>query len=103
NVGGNLLDFAIGQFDTYTPLQLAQYVSTIANNGYRMEPHLVKEIRGASTDGQNLGPVETVIEPKILNRISNPQAEIDHLKKGMRNVYTGNQGSARAYFNDTEY
>lgn len=103
NVGGNLLDFSIGQFDTYTPLQLAQYVSTIANNGYRMEPHLVKEIRGASTDGQNLGPVETVIEPKILNRISNPQEEIDHLKKGMRNVYVGSQGSARAYFHDTEY
>ncbi|WP_203333029.1 peptidoglycan D,D-transpeptidase FtsI family protein [Planococcus beigongshangi] len=103
NVGGNLLDFAIGQFDTYTPLQLAQYISTIANGGYRMQPHLVKEIRGASTDGQNLGPVEAVVEPKILNRISNSQAELDHLKRGMRNVYTGSQGSARAYFNDTDY
>lgn len=103
NVGGTFLDLAIGQFDTYTPMQLAQYVSTIANDGYRMEPHLVKEIRGASTDGQNLGPVETVIEPKILNRISNPKAEIDHLKKGMRNVYIGSQGSARSYFNDTDY
>lgn len=103
NDGSTLLNFAIGQYDTYTPMQLAQYVSTIANDGYRMEPHLVKEIRGASTDGQNLGPVETVIEPKILNRISNPQVEIDHLKKGMRNVYIGSQGSARAYFNDTEY
>ncbi|WP_033541937.1 peptidoglycan D,D-transpeptidase FtsI family protein [Planococcus sp. CAU13] len=103
NDGSMLLNFAIGQFDTYTPLQLAQYVSTIANGGYRMQPHLVKEIRGASTDGQNLGPVETAIEPKILNRISNPQAEIDHLKKGMRNVYIGNHGSARTYFHDTEY
>ncbi|HSJ36592.1 MAG TPA: penicillin-binding transpeptidase domain-containing protein [Planococcus sp. (in: firmicutes)] len=103
DVGGTFLDLAIGQFDTYTPMQLVQYISTIANDGYRMEPHLVKEIRGASTDGENLGPVETVIEPKILNRISNPQVEIDHLKKGMRNVYIGSQGSARSYFNDTEY
>ncbi|WP_372869309.1 penicillin-binding transpeptidase domain-containing protein [Planomicrobium okeanokoites] len=103
NVGGTFLDLAIGQFDTYTPMQLAQYISTIANGGYRMEPHLVKEIRGPSTDGKNLGPVETVIEPKILNRISNTQAEIDHLKKGMRNVYIGNQGSARSYFKDTDY
>ncbi|WP_084246104.1 peptidoglycan D,D-transpeptidase FtsI family protein [Planomicrobium okeanokoites] len=101
--GSKILDFAIGQYDTYTPMQLAQYISTIANDGYRMEPHLVKEIRGASTDGKNLGPVETVIEPKILNRISNTQAEIDHLKKGMRNVYIGNQGSARSYFKDTDY
>ena len=27
------LDFAFGQFDLYTPLQLAQYMSTIANGG----------------------------------------------------------------------
>lgn len=100
---GTFLNFAIGQFDTYTPMQLAQYVSTIANDGYRMEPHIVKEIRGASTDGEHLGPIETVIEPKILNRISNSQAEIDHLKKGMRNVYIGDRGSARSYFNDIEY
>ncbi|TAA70651.1 peptidoglycan D,D-transpeptidase FtsI family protein [Planococcus salinarum] len=101
--GGSLLNFAIGQYDTYTPMQLAQYISTIANDGYRMEPHLVKEIRGASTDGENLGAVETVIEPKIMNRIGSSQAEIDHLKKGMRNVYVGSQGSARSYFNDTDY
>ncbi len=44
-VGGHALDFSIGQFDTYTPLQLAQYVSTIANGGYRMQPQIVKEIR----------------------------------------------------------
>ncbi|TGW14414.1 penicillin-binding protein, partial [bacterium NHP-B] len=42
---GFLLDYSIGQYDTYTPLQLAQYVSTIANGGYRMKPQLVKEIR----------------------------------------------------------
>ncbi len=101
--GGTLLNFAIGQYDTYTPMQLAQYISTIANDGYRMEPHLVKEIRSASTDGESLGPVETAIEPKILNRISNPQVEIDHLKQGMRNVYIGKDGSARSYFKDTEY
>lgn len=28
---GKILDFAIGQYDSYTPLQMAQYVSTIAN------------------------------------------------------------------------
>src|SRR5699024_10836806 len=45
---GNVLDFAIGQYDTYTTLQLGQYVSTIANDGYRVRPHLVKEIRSPS-------------------------------------------------------
>lgn len=103
NTGSNLLDFSIGQYDTYTTMQLAQYAGTIANDGYRMSPHLVKEIRGASTDGKNLGPVETVIEPKILNRVSNTQEEINHVKRGMRSVYAGSQGTARSYFNDAPY
>ncbi|MFP3489787.1 penicillin-binding transpeptidase domain-containing protein, partial [Staphylococcus sp. SIMBA_130] len=33
---GNLMDLMIGQFDTYTPLQMAQYISTIANDGKRI-------------------------------------------------------------------
>ena len=40
NNPGNYLDLSIGQYDTYTPLQLSQYVSTIANNGYRIQPHI---------------------------------------------------------------
>src|SRR5699024_11033731 len=40
----NVFDFAIGQYDTYTTMQLAQYLSTIANDGYRVKPHIVKDI-----------------------------------------------------------
>lgn len=101
--GGKLLDLAIGQFDTYTPMQLAQYISTIANDGYRMQPHVVKEIRKASPDGVTLGPIETIIEPKIMNRINNTQEEIERVQQGMRNVYIGGSGSARAQFGDTPY
>ena len=43
-----LLDYAIGQYDTYTPLQLAQYISTIANGGYRMKPQIVQEVRATT-------------------------------------------------------
>ncbi|MFD1864071.1 peptidoglycan D,D-transpeptidase FtsI family protein [Planococcus chinensis] len=100
---GTFLDLAIGQYDTYTPLQLVQYISTIANDGYRMQPHVVKEIRQPSEDGVTLGQVESVVEPKVLNRINNTQAEIDQVKKGMRLVYTGSQGSARSFFGDADY
>lgn len=101
--GAKLLDLSIGQFDTYTPLQLAQYISTIANDGYRMEPHIVKEIRAASKDGESLGPIETIVEPEILNRINNTQEEIEQVQTGMRNVYIGSSGSARAQFSDAPY
>lgn len=50
NQPGFLLDLSIGQYDTYTPLQLAQYVSTIANGGYRMQPQVVK--RNSSTGSE---------------------------------------------------
>ena len=102
-MGGKTLDLAIGQYDTYTPLQLVQYISTVANGGYRIKPRVVKEVREPSKDGQQLGPLATEIEPTILNRIDNPTEEIDYVKKGLRNVYVGSQGSARGQFANTPY
>src|SRR5699024_1089910 len=67
---GTVLDFAIGQYDTYTTLQLGQYVSTIANDGYRVRPHLVKEIRSPSLNNDELGPVEEVLDTKVLNKLN---------------------------------
>ena len=40
----NYITNAFGQFDNYTPMQLAQYVATIANNGVRIAPHIVEGI-----------------------------------------------------------
>ncbi|MDZ7835855.1 MAG: penicillin-binding transpeptidase domain-containing protein [Alkalibacterium sp.] len=42
---GEGLFFSFGQYDTYTPLQLLQYTSVIANGGTRIAPRLVSEIR----------------------------------------------------------
>ena len=84
---GILLDLSIGQFDTYTTLQLAQYVSTIANGGYRIAPKVLKEIREPSEDGEILGPLIQETEVNILNRIQNTDAEIDQVKRGMHYVY----------------
>ena len=41
---GHLLDFSIGQYDTYTPIQLSQYISTLANGGTKYRPYLLKEV-----------------------------------------------------------
>ena len=67
---GKLLDLAIGQYDTYTPMQLAQYVSTIANGGNRMQPHIVKEIRDPVDDNEELGPIAKENSPTVLNRLN---------------------------------
>lgn len=97
-VSYSLLDLAIGQYDTYTPLQLAQYVATIANDGYRVAPRVLKEVREPSKDGKTLGPLVQEIQPKVLNKVNNTQAEIDQVKKGMHYTYYGGNGTARNLF-----
>ena len=103
NNGGLLLNYAIGQFDSYTPMQLAQYVSTIANGGYRLKPRLLKEVRNPSSDGQTLGTLVQEVEPTVLNRIDNTEEEIAHVQEGMRRVYTGDWGSAKKAFAGASY
>jgi cell division protein FtsI/penicillin-binding protein 2 len=100
---GFLLDLAIGQYDMYTPLQMAQYVSTIANGGYRMKPQIVKEIREPSNDGKELGPVIRDFQPVVLNRIDMKTEYIDRVKEGFRRVMQEKGGTAAAFFADAPY
>lgn len=100
NNPGNFLDLAIGQYDTYTPLQLSQYVSTIANDGYRIQPHIVKEIRGASKTGK-IGPIKSHFNGKVLNKINNTDKEIEQVKSGFEMVFNQAEGTGYASFNNT--
>lgn len=59
----NYFQIAIGQLDTYTLMQIAQYITTIANGGYGMKPQLVKEIREPTKNGDEPGNVIDEINP----------------------------------------
>ncbi|WP_144462739.1 peptidoglycan D,D-transpeptidase FtsI family protein [Siminovitchia fortis] len=85
---GLALDLAFGQFDTYTTLQLAQYISTIANGGNRIAPRMVKEIRGTDEQGE-LGELKKAFTPKILNHIEIEDKYINRIKTGLYNVVHG--------------
>ncbi|RFA36399.1 penicillin-binding protein [Virgibacillus dokdonensis] len=84
---GLLMDQAIGQYDTYTTMQLAQYVSTIANNGYRTKPHFLKEIREPSRSGKQLGSVYRSENTKVLNQIEMKQSYIERVQEGFRQAF----------------
>lgn len=82
--GGLLLDFAIGQYDNYTPIQLSQYIGTIANNGTRVEPYLLKSVY--SSVGEKLTNVLYQSETKVLNQVNTKQEYLDRVKLGFQSV-----------------
>ncbi|MGG3842589.1 peptidoglycan D,D-transpeptidase FtsI family protein [Anoxybacillus kestanbolensis] len=100
---GHLLDLAIGQFDVYTPIQMAQYVSTIANGGYRIQPHVVKEIREPISEKNQIGNVIYSFEPKVSNRIDMKTEYIERVREGFYRVMHGSHGTARAFFANAPY
>lgn len=66
-----LLNYTIGQYDTYTVLQLSQYITTIAANGKRLEPHLLKGYYDGDTFIENKTVVlnELSLDSKYLARV----------------------------------
>ncbi|MDO4563119.1 MAG: penicillin-binding transpeptidase domain-containing protein [Clostridia bacterium] len=88
---GDVLQTAIGQSDTTaTPLQLAAYVSAIANGGTYYKPHLVRNVK--NSDGQTLYATEPVIGSYIAMSDSTKHA----VHSGMRMVVT--EGTAKSAF-----
>lgn len=88
---GKLLDIAIGQFDTYTPLQLAQYVSVIANGGSRVQPRVVTSIHTPIEEAE-LGPISVDKPTKVLNKVNNTTSDIERVQDGFRQVVTSGTG-----------
>ncbi|MHA3066348.1 peptidoglycan D,D-transpeptidase FtsI family protein [Lacticaseibacillus saniviri] len=88
---GSALDLSYGNYDAYTLIQMAQYISSIANNGYRMQPYLVQSISSTLADGSS-GPILSTTQPKVLAKILSTQAQINVVKQGMWQVVHGTNG-----------
>nr|WP_237728936.1 penicillin-binding protein 2 [Bacillus halotolerans] len=96
-VGGLILDLAIGQYDTYTPLQMAQYISVIANGGYRVQPRIVTSIHEPGKKDE-LGKAIEQRKPKVLNKINNSQSDLQQVQTGMKLVTSS--GTAKNTFTE---
>ena len=93
---GDTVNIAIGQgFNSYTILQLAHAVATLANDGVVMKPHLVKMIE----DGATRVRTPTVSKPSF--RIPLKQANIDIIKNAMVGVTL--EGTGRLAFASAPY
>ena len=90
---GHLLDFAIGQYDTYTPIQLSQYINTIANGGQRLKPYLLKEVYSPSANKEEVfGELIYANSKKVLGTIPVEEKYIDRVRLGFNQVITDGLG-----------
>ena len=96
---GNLLDFVMGQYETYTPIQLSQYITTIANGGSRLTPHLLKEVH-AATEDSSLGETILTVEKEVINTIDTEPQYMARVKEGFYAVMHASGGYGRGYIND---
>ncbi len=88
---GLLLNYAIGQYDTYSVLQLSSYINTIINEGDRLKLNLVKEIRKATSD-DSLGEVKSTYEKTVLNTSEIDKIYFQRVKEGFKSVMVGSLG-----------
>lgn len=86
-----LLNLSIGQYDTYTPLQLLNYINTIATNGKRYSLHYLKEVK-------NKDKIIYEYHPNLLNIVKN--SNFNRIKEGFKEVLYS--GTGRGY-TDTSY
>lgn len=97
---GKALDLAFGEFDTYSPIQLNQYISTIANGGTRYALHVLDKILAPTEDEETAGDGATVYEyePTILNELSITDEMLAEVQEGIWSVIHTSTGLGNAIF-----
>lgn len=100
---GHLLDFSIGQYDTYTPIQLSQYINTLANGGIRLKPFLLKEVYAASANKEDVfGELIYASEVQKLGTVDVDHQYIDRVRLGFNQVVTSGLGYGyMGYYNNS--
>ena len=79
DTSGLLLDFSIGQYDNYTPVELAQYINTIADSGNRRKLFLMKGYYDS-------GKITNQTESKILNKVDTKEEYMNKVHEGFAAV-----------------
>jgi len=93
---GETVSIGIGQgYNSYTPLQLASAVATIANDGVMFRPHVVNQIEDLRNG------TRTPVEPKPLRTLALDPQHIQIIKNAM--VGVNKEGTSASVFAGAEY
>lgn len=88
---GETISVGIGQgYNSYTPLQLAQAIATIANDGVMFRPHIVNYVEDIVTR------IRTVVEPQPLHTLDLKPEHLKVVKDALIGVNKAGTG-ARAF------
>ena len=80
---GNTIAAAIGQSDnSFTPLQIANYIATVTNGGTRYAIHLLKEVRTYGEESECVYKTET----EVLDRVEISADALYGARQGMRQM-----------------
>jgi penicillin-binding protein 2 len=88
---GETISIGIGQgYNNYTPIQLAQALSTLVNGGVMYKPHLVSYVDNLRTGERR------EIEPEVIKRVRLKPEHVEFVKRAMQGVNKEGTG-ARAF------
>jgi penicillin-binding protein 2 len=93
---GETISLGIGQgYNNFTMLQIAQAMSTVANNGLKMRPHLVREVLDVETKAS------TAVAKEPVEQLPLTPENLEVIKKGMIGVNI--EGTSATSFVGAQY
>ena len=93
---GETISIGIGQgYNSYTPIQIATAMATLANNGTMYKPHLVRYIENVKTGERRY------IEPELVRSVQIKPEHLELVKRAM--VGVNKEGTGARVFAGAEY
>lgn len=96
---------AIGQSQQFTPMELGQYVMTIANGGKKLQPHLLQKVLPPGIDSQlttSTKPLK-VVQPILQKNLNLNSTSLQLVRQGMWGVCNMPYGTAYGSFYNSPY
>ncbi|MBR3162581.1 MAG: penicillin-binding protein 2 [Clostridia bacterium] len=104
---GETTSAAIGQsYNSFSPLQMAKYISMLANGGHNIQPTIIKTVRNADGSEISKEEIRKFTNEKLgINEDSNEelpikQENLNAVLEGMRSVTSETGGTAYNIFKD---
>ena len=105
--GGNTLQAAIGQHDNnFTPIEMAKYISILANGGHDINVTIIKGIMDQNGNQVSKEELNEFLKNRLgINKERTTELDFDRnnlnaILEGMRGVTSESGGTAYAYFKD---